>query len=282
MVDPIVGKAHHGICRAQPRLSQLSPETDQSITCAPVLAPRTNMAQCDQKLPACGQCIKKKNTCLGYRSEADLIFRVENDHAASLVTGRKSRRRSSPQPRLHVSAHLSRGLVAQDLSESGQSPTTVISSYTRLDQPPNFRTLLPNLGDRASCFFIANYILESSDISYGFMEYLPPIVGYQSGSMLSTVIECLGLAAMSNIAGSQAPATIAARRKYGEALSMVNRALQTPEIVTEDQTLLSVMLLGVYEVCNCKPIYLSELLQCGALDKTRLTHKFIFFTNSSI
>jgi hypothetical protein len=41
---------------------------------------------------------------------------------------------------------------------------------------------------------------------------------------------------------------IAARRKYGEALSMVNKALQTPHMVTEDQTLLSVMLLGVYEV----------------------------------
>ena len=242
---------------------------------------QTDTAQCDQKLPACGQCIRKKKTCPGYRSEADLIFRVENDHAASLVAGRKSRRRSSPPPRPHVSARSSPGRVAQDFSESVQSPSTVVS-FAGPDQPPNFRTLLPTLGERASCFFIANYILESSDVSYGFMEYLPPIVGYQSGSMLSTVIECLGLAAMSNVAGSQAPATIVARRKYGEALSMVNRALQTPEIVTEDQTLLSVMLLGVYEVCNCKPIYLSELLQCGALDKTRLTHKFIFFTNSSI
>lgn len=58
---------------------------------------------------------------------------------------------------------------------------------------------------------------------------------------------------MSNLAGSEVPATIAARRKYGEALSMVNRALQTPQRVTEDQTLLSVMLLGVYEVCIAGP-----------------------------
>lgn len=113
---------------------------------------------------------------------------------------------------------------------------------------PNFRALLPTLEERASCFFIANYILQSSDVSFGFMEYLPPILGFQSGSTVGTVIECLGLAAMANLAGSETQAAIAARRKYGQALSMVNRALQSPETMTEDQTLLSVMLLGVYEV----------------------------------
>lgn len=80
------------------------------------------------------------------------------------------------------------------------------------------------------------------------MEYLPPLAGLQSGSIIRTVIECLGLAAIANLAGSEAQAAIAARRKYGQALSMVNRALQSPQTMTEDQTLLSVMLLGVYEV----------------------------------
>lgn len=209
---------------------------------------QTNTAQCDQKVPACGQCTKKKKTCPGYRSEADIIFRVENDHAASLVAGRKSRRRSSPPPQAHSSAQPSPGPVIQDPAELAKSTGTSVISYEKLVQPPNFRTLLPTVGERASCFFIANYILQSSDISYGFMEYLPPLVGYKSGGMLSTVIECLGLAAMSNLAGSQSQATIAARRRYGEALAMVNRALQTPHMITEDQTLLSVMLLGVYEV----------------------------------
>ena len=248
--DPTVGKANHGVCRAQSRLSQVSPEKNQSIPrpTSGYALHQTNTAQCDQKVPACGQCTKKGKRCPGYRSEADLIFRVENDHAASLVAGRKSRRKPSPPPPSHRPTRPSPGPVIQNSSELVQRPGPVVS-YGEPDQPPNFRALLPTIGERASCFFIANYILQSSDISYGFMEYLPSLVGYQSGSMLSTVIECLGLATMSNLAGSQAQATIAARRKYGEALSMVNRALQTPHVVTEDQTLLSVMLLGVYEVC---------------------------------
>lgn len=227
----------------------MPPEENQSIPPPPLL-PRyyrqeTNIPQCDQKVPACGQCIRKQKTCSGYRTEADLIFRVENDHAATLVTTRKSRRKPSPPPPSHRSARPSPGPIIEDSSEPVRSPRTVV---LYAEKAPNFRTLLPSLGERASCFFISNYVLEPSDFSYGFMEYLPPMVGHQPGNILSTVIECLGLATMSNLAWAQAPAAIVAKRKYGEALSMVNRALRSPHLAVEDQTLLSVILLGVYEV----------------------------------
>lgn len=173
------------------------------------------------------------------------MFRLENDYAATLVTRRKSRRKSPPPPKSHRSASPSPGSVIQESSEPVWNSEAIVS-YAK--QPPNFRTLLPSLGERASCFFISNYVLESSNVSYGFMEYLPPLVGHQPGNILSTVIECLGLAAMSNLAWSEAPGTVVARQKYGEALSMVNKALQTPHLVAEDQTLLSVILLGLYEV----------------------------------
>jgi hypothetical protein len=141
---------------------------------------QTNTAQCDQQLPACGQCIKKKKTCPGYRSEADIIFRAENDHAASLVAARKSRRKSSPplrSPRSSATAHSSPGHGVYDAPEVvAESPITIVS-YAESEHLPNFRVLLPTVEERASCFFIANYILQSSDVSYGFMEYLPPLVG---------------------------------------------------------------------------------------------------------
>lgn len=143
----------------------------------------------------------------------------------------------------------SNSLVQGSYDKSAEGPSTIVS-YTGDEPPPNFRALFPTLEERASCFFIANYTLQNTDVSYGFMEYLPPLAGSQSGGILTTVIECLGLAAMANLSKSQAQATIVARRKYGEALSVVNKALQTPQLVAEDQTLLSVMLLGLYEVCS--------------------------------
>src|SRR5262245_46815236 len=36
-----------------------------------------NVTQCDEGKPVCTKCIKSKRRCLGYREEADLLFRNE-------------------------------------------------------------------------------------------------------------------------------------------------------------------------------------------------------------
>jgi hypothetical protein len=48
--------------------------------------------QCDQAIPACGQCIKPKRNCPSYRNEVDLMF-LDETH----MVVKKARTRSPPR-----------------------------------------------------------------------------------------------------------------------------------------------------------------------------------------
>lgn len=68
------------------------------------------------------------------------------------------------------------------------------------------------------------------------------------GGALSATITAVGLAGLSN--SNNAPdVMIVARQNYASALHLVNTALRDPIESKTDQTLVAVMLLGMYEVC---------------------------------
>ncbi|KAH7131382.1 hypothetical protein B0J13DRAFT_103236 [Dactylonectria estremocensis] len=56
---------------------------------------RDRKIRCDQTSPSCGQCVKRHQTCPGYRNQVDLMFRDENSH----VISRARKTRSRPQAR---------------------------------------------------------------------------------------------------------------------------------------------------------------------------------------
>jgi hypothetical protein len=121
-------------------------------------------------------------------------------------------------------------------------------------------SILPSLDvcleDQAVCFFFSNYVLEPEKAGKGVYEFIPALYGGGGvkDSALAYVVPALGLAGLS---GRGAPQLMpAAHLKYTSALRLINRALRDPEAAAQDQTLMSVLLLGLYEVdLVMHPIY---------------------------
>lgn len=68
------------------------------------------------------------------------------------------------------------------------------------------------------------------------------------GSLAEAARTCLGIAGLAHTHGS-AYMMQQANRIYGNTLILTNDALQDPILVREDQTLVAILLLSVFEVC---------------------------------
>ena len=98
----------------------------------------------------------------------------------------------------------------------------------------------------ALSFFLSKYILGSN------FDYLASIYTPYSDreEQLSASIEAVGLVSLSNELGSL-ELLERARKRYVHAIQATNRAIQDPIRVRKDDTLLAVLLLGLYEVMTC-------------------------------
>lgn len=73
------------------------------------------------------------------------------------------------------------------------------------------------------------------------------------GSALTDVVISLGMVGISNTKSNNSSVMHAAKVKYNRAVSATNRALCTQD-VKADETLITVMLLGLFEVSAMTPI----------------------------
>jgi hypothetical protein len=102
--------------------------------------------------------------------------------------------------------------------------------------------------DQATCYFFRNYLLDDRSIN-GPFQYLHTIYDNEIiGPTLSDSIEALGLVGLGNFWQSS-EMKFQANRKYNSALRLISSRLRNEEEAKENQTLVSVMLLGLYEVC---------------------------------
>jgi hypothetical protein len=99
--------------------------------------------------------------------------------------------------------------------------------------------------EQATYFFFQNYALDDFK---GYYSYLPSVYStLPAGSALSEAITSLGMAGIAN-SKKDTRLMINANFKYTSALYNVNAALRDPEEAKTDQTLVAVMLLGLFEV----------------------------------
>ena len=116
-------------------------------------------------------------------------------------------------------------------------PTTVISSSLSISPE-----------DEAACYFFSNYTFYRSNLSKGFMEFLPSLYDSNSPrSPLWQIITSLGMAGLANFRNAPDMKVISTY-KYASALREVNAMLRIPARATEDETLISILLLSIYEV----------------------------------
>jgi hypothetical protein len=125
-------------------------------------------------------------------------------------------------------------------------PNTSWSPAQYFISPP----LFPSANEQATCFFFQNFVLEDPCDSRGQFDYLPRM--YQTSKVnkvLEEAVLALGLAGLANRTKAS-KVMIKANVKYTMAVHAVSSVLSEMEQAKADQTLIAVMLLSLYEVCN--------------------------------
>lgn len=180
---------------------------------------KLTVLQCDQLKPSCRRCIRSGWTCPGYPPANEHIFR---DQTAA------------------VSKKL------QMARTNGKAPRNLEDESCRI------RHVSPSLADRATAFFLSQYVVVVDTSgggvpSRGNHEYLPDFLRHEKAAgVLVTIVQAAGLAALAN-AGASPVWRTEAYRLYGKALCQLQSALRDPVEVKSDHTLAAVMLMGMFE-----------------------------------
>ena len=193
--------------------------------------------QCDLKRPACGQCVRAQKDCPGYRNEIDTLF---VDQSKDVVQKLKTKSGSGRAPHVLTTGKKpsAREKQLQLMVASKGLPTEVIGP-----------AVSPPMRDQAFCWLLSNYGPDPRGLGKNIYNYLPHFEDDISSqdSLLGSIVSAVGLA---GIAGSKfAPQLMTkAQMHYEQALYRMRMAIQDPVAVKADQTLISVLLFGIYEV----------------------------------
>lgn len=219
----------------------------QNPTCSE--NPAVDKPQCDQQPEGCGQCKRAKRECPGYRVPGDVIFRNESENVIKKFKAKEARTRAASKSLVSVPstpAEASDCDSEESLEVVRPWPAPILS-YT-LAQP---------LEDRATVFFVTNYIIGIRGPTRGHLDYLSDL--YQTSSLpdgLMASMKAVGLAGYSH--AIHAPSLMKnARYQYMRALQLTNAALRSPEDVKKDTTLMATMILGIFETvtgCNQRSV----------------------------
>ena len=222
-----------------------------------LIAP-TDYPQCDLVQPSCSQCRRAKRNCPGYRDQLDLIFRDQSDVTANKVQQASPNVAKYPKhatPNWHK--ELARS-VPLELVKNADAPAKPIH--------------VPYV-DQAASFFFKTYDSEAAESVKSVYRCIPYLYDAFQDSALSSVITALGLAGLSRY--WNAPNMMShATSNYYTALRQIRTDLQDPVAVKTDQTLLSVYLLGLYEVWKSSRD--AGLLSADRMSDEHMQHPFIY------
>ena len=229
--------------------------------------------KCDETKPACNRCKKHKVECPGYRDPGSRKFVSENYN----VVVQSARQRGLPEGRDVDSPNSSFMFVdrphrdfaskvlpgtCDDLGSSwSRSPESELSnnavkskSLSQIRSSPLsglWAGPTVNWHDRSLCLFFRDFTLREDKYgTHGYLGFLPEM--YQESindPVLRLAVQATASAATANRTNLSLLES-KARLSYGQALTSVNYMLRTPEEAIKDRTIVSVMLLILFEVCN--------------------------------
>jgi hypothetical protein len=171
----------------------------------------------------------------------DLMFRDQSKEVACKV----QRIKHKAKPKDSASTNVAAPDRRQVSRKSVDSDISLASEYLS----DRWSALEVSAEQQAVCFFFSNYVLELSKPNKSVYDYLPTFYNHESGkSPLTCAITALGLAGLS-YRRSEPSLLSASKSVYSSALHLTNEALRNPVTAVTDATLISVLLLGLYEVC---------------------------------
>jgi hypothetical protein len=186
-------------------------------------------AQCDLKKPFCGRCTRLRKTCGGYPDQWHLVHRQQDQIAAHRVQSRVAKRRAerkeeqrASEPRGSVTAMSSAALASPAM------PRSLDVSFEIYCIPQLFSDYSSNSG-------IAIY------------DVLPALTSAGPASCYSHALNAVAAASSSGLL-CQPRLLTRARVSYGMAVSNLQRAIVDPEPLRDDSVLVTLFLLGFFEV----------------------------------
>ncbi|KAF2710438.1 hypothetical protein K504DRAFT_262151 [Pleomassaria siparia CBS 279.74] len=214
---------------------------------------RDRKVKCDQKCPSCSQCLRTHRECYGYRDPLSLMFKNETN-----VVARKAKTRYEELSKQETSKSVGRKrskVSSGDSTSSETLPSTPGSdqqvAINRHYSHPDVSKLrwegVPSIEDDAIGFFLASYVITPTFVPRGQFDFLPEMLsGPNTEEILQRSVRAASLAALA-MANKSLQLFKKAQQEYVSALALTNKALRSKQDVTRDSTLVSVILLGMYE-----------------------------------
>ncbi|CAG8928594.1 unnamed protein product [Penicillium salamii] len=195
--------------------------------------------RCDKQVPHCGQCIRTREVCGGYRSEWELHFRDQTGQTIKNSLKKEAEKKAK----------------ANSTSPPARSPS-------------------PNLDDIGITFFVNNFVAGGHSSSRGHLNYISNLYGSDGQHpTLVASMAAVGLVALANTA--RQPGMVShARAKYSEAIQLVNTALASPVESLHDDILMSIISLGVFENTSNYASWSQHVQGAAALVVTRGKRQF--------
>ena len=139
---------------------------------------------------------------------------------------------------------------------------SVATAQTTKRAATDIRSLSIPPEDEATYYFFHTFLSDDDNSEYSRNAYssVLPILHRQDSSfgVLPKIVNAIGLASISNKKHSP-EVMVAASQRYAGALRAINASIQNSSSATTDQTLVAVMLLGVFEVYLILKAYLLSL-----------------------
>jgi len=196
----------------------------------------TDYAKCDAKPGGCSQCQRTGRECPGYRKQIDVIFQDQSERVV-----RKEQIRATKK--------LIKSTTTEDRAREESIDGAVVRDQRSLDLTIS---ISPSIEERATCFFVSSDAAGIAAPGFGDLEgatarHLWSVMD----PLLTTSVKAASLASYARFVYS-ADLERTSRYAYVDALRRCNTALASPTEATKDSTLLSVLLLGHYEMTTGK------------------------------
>jgi len=220
--------------------------------------------------------MNRDEICTGYRDEATLLFRSENEKAARRAAPRRasfeslrstgakssgSSKRGSKSPATNSDVLISGGLGSDakgkgkekdggELTSEDMAGLTLENPFPWAKSVPE--AAMPSLEDQAISQFFEKYVMYPCNLGStpGFLEHLPSLfkdVQLEGRFALRWAVRAAAYAGMSSDEGSVKMGD-KALLCYGRALASLGEALRDKERVVDDYTLMTVVVLDLFEV----------------------------------
>ncbi|KAM7199076.1 hypothetical protein V8F20_005894 [Naviculisporaceae sp. PSN 640] len=236
---------------------------------------------CDQRAQGCGQCEKRQQKCPGYRNLVDLMFRDESSHVIKKAKAKARKRNNN----LTIDSSLSPSSSERGPSLTPEPPrkslSLVVPRINRSSSPSSqsgwsgdddsvlmspesgswpvtpamalFYNLAPTCQERGFAYFFSRYVSVEETAYWQRFDFIREV---WNPSALVPERELDGVLASMTAVGLMGLASLehskelreAAQKSYGTALQLTNQALMDPVEALKDTTMLSVLILGLFEM----------------------------------